>query len=442
MTRVWSKVGAVLGAATLLAALAPSVGAAENSDPAPLAEPEFQFWFAPPIALGAVSDLAVRAGRVAVADRTNDVVHVFEESGAFVRTVTGPGGALGDFGDVFGVALGANGRLIVTDPALDRVSVFGPGGDHKFTFGSSGSAPGLFDFPAAVLIGAGGKIYVGDGGNNRIDVFDASGSHLDTIGPSVGGSKEEIGAVGGMDFTSDGHLVVRTGSLFAVVLVIDLNGNLVTQVSGSISGSDVSVDSEDRIWNHVLSVTQVRDLDDVWLGSWSLGTLTAPGFGASGNTFVVTDRIEVYRFHQCNDRLATYVGTSNADFVTGTAQDDVVVLRGGNDIYFGGPGRDLICGGPGADQLHGGSGRDRIYGQGGPDEILGDGHLDRLFGGQGRDDLRGGHGPDRLYGGNHKDELRGGGGSDQLFGGNGPDDCFGGPGTDSATSCASEVGIP
>lgn len=433
---------AAIGLLAALSMIGPA-GASQTSNPEPFADPEFLYWFAPPVDLEHVAGLDARGGRVVAADRDAGLVHVFEESGAFLMTIDGPGGAFGTFQSPRGVAIGGNGRIVVTDDAADRVSVFGPQGNHLFTFGSSGSAPGLFSFPVDAEIRNGGKIYVADAGNQRVQVFSPTGNHLETIGPDFDGAGEPLGTALAIDFDSQGNLLILHGHIVTSIYVIAPNGDFLREIAVLLDGLDVSVDNHDRVWKKTIQVIRVIDTEDLFLGTWLPVSTTAPAFDSAGRAIVATaDRLEVYKFYKCDKQLATYVGTPNADFATGTAQDDVAVLRGGDDIYFGGSGRDTICGGPGADQLHGGTELDRIFGQAGPDEIYGNAQNDRLFGGAGFDSIFGGVGHDWLYGGNNADELRGGDGADKLFGGNGPDDCYGGAGKDTAASCASESGIP
>ena len=45
----------------------------------------------------------------------------------------------------------------------------------------------------------------------------------------------------------------------------------------------------------------------------------------------------------CDDRIATRLGTHNADTLVGTGNDDVIVALAGNDMVTGGGGNDLIC---------------------------------------------------------------------------------------------------
>jgi M6 family metalloprotease-like protein len=132
----------------------------------------------------------------------------------------------------------------------------------------------------------------------------------------------------------------------------------------------------------------------------------------------------------CNDRLATIVGTSGPDNIDGTAGDDVISGLGGDDVINGLGGNDLICGGWGSDRVDGGDGDDLLFGNRGNDILLGDDGNDNLVGGVGDDKLEGGDGNDRLFGWSGKDQLFGGEGNDSLYGGDGDDYLLGGDGKD------------
>jgi hypothetical protein len=79
----------------------------------------------------------------------------------------------------------------------------------------------------------------------------------------------------------------------------------------------------------------------------------------------------------CAGRIATIVGTNDADELRGTSGDDVIAAlrgddsvqgRGGDDLVCGGKGRDDVAGGRGDDFLRGGSGRDTCDGGPGRDD--------------------------------------------------------------------------
>ena len=87
--------------------------------------------------------------------------------------------------------------------------------------------------------------------------------------------------------------------------------------------------------------------------------------------------------YHCHGRVATIVGTPDADSLSGTAGDDVIVGLGGHDTIDGGAGNDVICGNAAADHITGGDGADTIYGQRGNDVLLGGVGDDVLSGGIG-----------------------------------------------------------
>ncbi|HWU20411.1 MAG TPA: calcium-binding protein [Nocardioides sp.] len=109
----------------------------------------------------------------------------------------------------------------------------------------------------------------------------------------------------------------------------------------------------------------------------------------------------------CHGKLATIVGTSGNDTLSGkNPLGDVVWLGPGNDSFTGLGGNDTICGR---------DGRDAIYGGGGNDWIDGGAGKDLLFGGDGNDIVRGGGSADVILADAGDDTIIGGGGkSDTL----------------------------
>lgn len=83
---------------------------------------------------------------------------------------------------------------------------------------------------------------------------------------------------------------------------------------------------------------------------------------------------------KCHGRVATIVGTTGDDQLTGTSGVDVIAGLGGNDNTKGGGGDDVICGGDGSDSLFGGRGDDRLEGEAGLHSVL--------LGGPGHDHLQ------------------------------------------------------
>ncbi len=138
---------------------------------------------------------------------------------------------------------------------------------------------------------------------------------------------------------------------------------------------------------------------------------------ARNNAATTTTQVLEAPAPTCGGQVATRVGSSGDEVLTGTVGRDVILARAGNDRIFTFGGRDLVCAGRGSDVVKSGARADRV--------LAGPG-ADRLFGAGGGDELRGGRGPDR---------IRGGRGPDLLAGGLGSDSCFGGPGADIFRGC-------
>ena len=100
----------------------------------------------------------------------------------------------------------------------------------------------------------------------------------------------------------------------------------------------------------------------------------------------------------CRGEVATIVGTSGDDTLTGTRGRDVIVGLAGSDTLAGLGGSDLICGNQGADTLRGGAGSDVLVPGRGGDLVRGHAGDDLLY-------LRHTAGADRVHGGAGDDEV-------------------------------------
>lgn len=138
--------------------------------------------------------------------------------------------------------------------------------------------------------------------------------------------------------------------------------------------------------------------------------------------------------------MATIIGTSGNDTLSGGGANDVASLFGGNDSFSAGGGADTVYADSGNDTVDGGSGNDSIFGAEGNDSLLGSGGndtlsgaagADSLFGGSGTDNITGGDGADSIDGGINNDTIDAGAGTDTVLGGTGDDSILGGGGGDS-----------
>lgn len=124
------------------------------------------------------------------------------------------------------------------------------------------------------------------------------------------------------------------------------------------------------------------------------------------------------------------VGGPVFDFLLGGAGRDTLLGNAGDDSIVGGPDADLMRGGPGNDEIFGEAGNDTIQGEAGNDFLGGNEGDDSLVGGIGNDDIDGGDGKDTLQGDAGNDLLVGGSGDDRLRDTSGNDILSGGDGAD------------
>jgi Ca2+-binding RTX toxin-like protein len=112
----------------------------------------------------------------------------------------------------------------------------------------------------------------------------------------------------------------------------------------------------------------------------------------------------------CDGRIATLVGSEDADILNGTPGADVMAGLGGDDIIKGAAGDDHICGGAGADTILGGPGSDWVAFDYAPRGGLIDlaAHTADLDGTDqlsGVENARGGPGPDIVRGDGLRNQL-------------------------------------
>ena len=92
---------------------------------------------------------------------------------------------------------------------------------------------------------------------------------------------------------------------------------------------------------------------------------------------------------KCGKGIATIVGTSASETLTGGPGPDVISGQGGRDKIKGLGGKDVICGDKGRDNLNGGKGKDQLFGGKGKDKTVGGKGKDKCIGGKGDDSGKG-----------------------------------------------------
>src|SRR5690349_19586957 len=120
--------------------------------------------------------------------------------------------------------------------------------------------------------------------------------------------------------------------------------------------------------------------------------------------------------------MATIVGTSANNTLTGGAARDLIYGRDGNDTLYGLGSGDYLSGENGNDILYGGDGDDQLDGGAGADVLRGDAGNDYLNGMDGGDTLESGAGRDTLRADAGNDLLRLTGDGQKLVNGGEGDD--------------------
>jgi hypothetical protein len=120
---------------------------------------------------------------VLVTEQGNHRVSQFALDGTFVGIFAGTdeqGSGDGEFETPSGITvLGSSGEVAVADRNNDRVQIFDSAGNYKRQFGTKGKEDGQFLCPAGLASDAHGNLLVTDR-TNRLQVFDHEGKHLCT----------------------------------------------------------------------------------------------------------------------------------------------------------------------------------------------------------------------------------------------------------------------
>ncbi len=121
-------------------------------------------------------DVAFAPDRILVTDTSTGRIVLFDRDGGPMdewHTVTQP----------WGIAYGSSAKAYVTSRDAGEIAVLNMNGDPIETIGRSGSRSGEFLRPQGVDVAADGSIAVADTGNVRVQMLTSSGRHLATIDP-------------------------------------------------------------------------------------------------------------------------------------------------------------------------------------------------------------------------------------------------------------------
>jgi len=279
--------------------------------------------------------------------------------------------------------------------------------------------------------GAGDDTLIGGAGADRLD----GGAGFDTADYSTaGGVVVYMDGTAGTAGDSNGDVLVGIEAVIGSALGDKIYGSAnADSVSGG-SGDDTLVGSAgaDTLDGGSGGADVVDYANSTAAIVLNLITPSSSTGNAAGD---VLTGIEWYNLTAYDD---TFVGSANADFVSGNNGNDSLSGGGGGDLLYGGNGNDTLIGGAGADSLDGGAGTDTAdyssaavgisialdnsFGATGGDaagdvfnsveNVVGSGFADVILGNSGANSIDGGLGNDTLIGGAGADTLNGGSGTD------------------------------
>ena len=105
-------------------------------------------------------------GNLYVTDYDNDLIQVFSNDGAFLRSIGCDGNGVKRLNGPYAVCV--SGHYVYVTNVGHNVSVFTTAGDYVTSLGQYGDKEGDFDCPHDVCVDKDGFIYVADFLNNRI----------------------------------------------------------------------------------------------------------------------------------------------------------------------------------------------------------------------------------------------------------------------------------
>ena len=166
-----------------------------------------------------------RPGMIAVADRDNHRIQVFNPDGTFAFAFGGPGTAPGKLNSPQSVAYSPDGNIVVADTGNRRIQVFGPDGSPLLNFNYDNTY-GPFIEPRGVDVDSvTGRILVADARGHRVQIFNPDGTGVRSIG-GLGGFYGQFYTPVSVDWAPDGSRFAVSELSNARVQIIYPNGTV------------------------------------------------------------------------------------------------------------------------------------------------------------------------------------------------------------------------
>ena len=185
----------------------------------------------------------LRPGMIAVAERGNHRIQVFDSNGTFAFKFGSNGTGDGEFNQPISVAISpSGGRIAVADIHNHRIQVFHADGTFAFKFGSEGAGDGDMRWPASVLYSPDGtRIAVADYGNNRIQVFYSNGTFDFAFG-STGAAYGQFNTPWSAAYSPDGTRIAVADALNHRIQIFHAGNGTFDSAFGGRHGGDAPGD--------------------------------------------------------------------------------------------------------------------------------------------------------------------------------------------------------
>ena len=220
------------------------------------------------------------AGRVYVADSSNNRIQVFDAAGNFINTWGTQGPGNGQFNAPHGVAVDSAGNVYVADTSNYRIEKFDSAGTYLTQWGGpGGTAGGRFDLPDGVAVDGAGNVYVSDGNNDRVQKFDSNGGFL-TLWGTTGTGPGQFRSPFGIATDAAGNVYVADTSNHRIQK-FDPNGAFLAQI-GSVGSGDGQISGPYGVNVDPLGNVFVTDTGNYRLQQFDPGGKFLQKFGSNG----------------------------------------------------------------------------------------------------------------------------------------------------------------
>ena len=227
----------------------------------------------------------------------DDIIRVYDSSGAYLRQFGGTGSGNGQFDHPRGIAIDSTNNIYIADDFNNRIQKFNNNGDYISQFGIAGPyaiyvdhkhsdniyiveetglvtvmdslGSELFNFNAGVdytrgvSIDSSGNIYVVGAATNQILKFDSSGNYLSQFG------SDHLDSPFGIVIDSNNNTYITNMNTHAMN-EFDSSGNYLATFGNGGVGDGVAVDSANDIYLEYDGISKVSDIPSYPVGDYAI----------------------------------------------------------------------------------------------------------------------------------------------------------------------------